>query len=212
MEISISSNSITGDYIDTKFGTCHDSFAVVPCAKFCSDPCISIWMRAKWNFHHIWIVMEKLLVKWAPGPQLFKVSWYPILPVTSTNPKPGLPCLWVMSRAPWWEVINIILHIPHTKHTSGCNHIAYACWNPGYWIMGHDTWSLKREWFSMEELLVHLSSSYHRTLYWWLSTKLWYHQTSNISGTSVGNKIVDHSDVAGASPVGAAPTTSSFSA
>ena len=36
---------------------------------------------------------------------------------------------------------------------------------------------------------------------------LWlYHQTSNISRSLVGNKIVDHSDV-----VGAAPTTSSFS-
>ena len=38
-----------------------------------------------------------------------------------------------------------------------------------------------------------------------------YCQTSNISGTLVGNKIVDHSDVVGASPVGAAHTTSSFS-
>ena len=38
-----------------------------------------------------------------------------------------------------------------------------------------------------------------------------YHKTSNISGTLVRNKIVDHSDVVGASPVGAAPTTSSFS-
>ena len=37
-----------------------------------------------------------------------------------------------------------------------------------------------------------------------------YCQTSNISRTGVGNKIADHSDVAGASPVGAAPTTSSF--
>ena len=36
-------------------------------------------------------------------------------------------------------------------------------------------------------------------------------QVSNISRTLVGNKIVDHSDVVGASPVGAAPTTSSFS-
>ena len=36
-------------------------------------------------------------------------------------------------------------------------------------------------------------------------------QTSNISHTSVGNNIVDHSDVVGASSVGAAPTTSSFS-
>ena len=38
-----------------------------------------------------------------------------------------------------------------------------------------------------------------------------YRQVSNIGPTLVGNKIVDHSDVVGASPVGAAPTTSSFS-
>ena len=38
-----------------------------------------------------------------------------------------------------------------------------------------------------------------------------YCQTSNISCTLVGKDIVDHSDVVGASPVGAAPTTSSFS-
>ena len=38
-----------------------------------------------------------------------------------------------------------------------------------------------------------------------------YRKTSNISPTLVGNKIVDNSDVVGASPVGATPTTSSFS-
>ena len=38
-----------------------------------------------------------------------------------------------------------------------------------------------------------------------------YRQVSNIRHTLVGNKIADHSDVVGASPVGAAPTTSSFS-
>ena len=37
-----------------------------------------------------------------------------------------------------------------------------------------------------------------------------YRKTSNISPTFVGNNIVDNSDVVGASPVGAAPTTSSF--
>ena len=44
------------------------------------------------------------------------------------------------------------------------------------------------------------------------STILWdnHRQVSNISPTSVSNKIVDHSDIVGASPVGAAPTTSSF--
>ena len=38
-----------------------------------------------------------------------------------------------------------------------------------------------------------------------------YRKTSNLSRTLVGNKIVDHSDEVRASPVGAAPTTSSFS-
>ena len=38
-----------------------------------------------------------------------------------------------------------------------------------------------------------------------------YCQTSNVRGISVGNKLADHSDVVGASPVSAAPTTSSFS-
>ena len=38
-----------------------------------------------------------------------------------------------------------------------------------------------------------------------------YRETSNIRRTLVGNEIVDHSDLVGASPVGAAPTTSSFS-
>ena len=38
-----------------------------------------------------------------------------------------------------------------------------------------------------------------------------YRQTTNIIRTLVGNNIVYHSDVFGASPVGAASTTSSFS-
>ena len=38
-----------------------------------------------------------------------------------------------------------------------------------------------------------------------------YRKISNIRLAFVGQKIVDHSDVVGASPVGAAPTISSFS-
>ena len=38
-----------------------------------------------------------------------------------------------------------------------------------------------------------------------------YRKTPDLSRSSVGNKVVDNSDVVGASPVGAAPTTSSFS-
>ena len=37
-----------------------------------------------------------------------------------------------------------------------------------------------------------------------------HRQTSNINRTLVGNEITDQSDVAGALPVGAAPTKSSF--
>ena len=61
--------------------------------------------------------------------------------------------------------------------------------------------------------------SWYGTSYWWVEVTVaicrpvnrMYCQTSNISRTLVGNKIVDHSDVVGASSVGAAPTTSSFS-
>ena len=38
-----------------------------------------------------------------------------------------------------------------------------------------------------------------------------YYPTSNVSHTLVGNKIADQADVVGALPIGAAPTTSSFS-
>ena len=38
-----------------------------------------------------------------------------------------------------------------------------------------------------------------------------YFRTCNIKGTVVSNKLVDHSGVVGAAPVGASPTTSSFS-
>ena len=44
-----------------------------------------------------------------------------------------------------------------------------------------------------------------------IATDRSYRQVSNIKRSLVGNYIVDHSDVVGASPVGAAPTTSSFS-
>ena len=45
----------------------------------------------------------------------------------------------------------------------------------------------------------------------WNEISHYYRQVSNIRRTLLGNKFVDHSDVVGASPVGAAPTTSSFS-
>ena len=40
---------------------------------------------------------------------------------------------------------------------------------------------------------------------------MYLRKTSIISRTPIGNEIVDLSDIVGASPVGTAPTTSSFS-
>ena len=54
-------NSIARCHITKKFCT-----TVVACAKFHSND-ITTWMRAEWNFHQIWITMENLFVKWAPG-------------------------------------------------------------------------------------------------------------------------------------------------
>ena len=58
---------------------------------------------------------------------------------------------------------------------------------------------------NMNEQVNHLNS---QVLQYTIHT---YCQTSNISCTLIGNKIVDNSDVVGASPAGAAPTTSSYS-
>ena len=55
---------------------------------------------------------------------------------------------------------------------------------------------------------------FHTQLWGQVCLYIWiyiYRQTSNIRRALVGNIIVDHPDVVGASPVGAAPTTSSYS-
>ena len=70
-----------------------------------------------------------------------------------------------------------------------------------------DPWLTLSDPISTSEISVITWSS------WWFVTFTalgQYCQTCNISCTFVGNKIVDHSDVVGASPVGTAPTTSSF--
>ena len=76
MEISFCSHPNTNKVIATIFGTWHDSWAVVACAKCCCDMIISSWIRAKWNFHHIWIVMEKSLVKWVPDLNVLTLTLY----------------------------------------------------------------------------------------------------------------------------------------
>ena len=60
-------NSIVSHLIATNFCTCHNSTAVVACAKFCSDHILRIGMRAKQNLHRTWIAIKMSLVKYTPG-------------------------------------------------------------------------------------------------------------------------------------------------
>ena len=73
MANSFCCNFIYGYQIATKFWTCHDSPAVVSCAKFCSDH-IRIEMWAKQKYRRIWMVMENTIVKWATDFKLTKLD------------------------------------------------------------------------------------------------------------------------------------------
>ena len=82
------------------------------------------------------------------------------------------------------------------------------------WYMWSSTYVLLQPFviFSIFFQIIDLDDwQIHVTKLKYFSYYLTYRKTSNIRRTLVGNKIVDHSDVVGASPVGAAPTTSSFS-
>ena len=68
MENQFQCNSTAEYRIVIKFCTCHDSTAVLPCAKFHSDQFVSTWMNAEWTFHRIWITMEKSFVKSVTDP------------------------------------------------------------------------------------------------------------------------------------------------
>ena len=62
MEKWFKCNSIVGYHITTKFCTCHDSTAVMPCAKFDNNHPTTILMRAELNSQWIWITMAKSFV------------------------------------------------------------------------------------------------------------------------------------------------------
>ena len=106
----------------------------------------------------------------------------------------------------WWSIL-------HVNAVQGPLLLTWIILIPT-WISNHicnEVWDEITQTFPKLQRL-------HR---WSLGMDKWFHpilykgcdyrQVSNINCTLIGNKIVDHSDVVGASPVGAAPTTSSFS-
>ena len=102
----------------------------------------------------------------------------------------------------WWQVPHCLLQWPLGDHVSQVrSQLGHRCATPG---LGY-VWDLvlARSGYINCVVLSHSMSD---------KPPIWYYRkTSNISRTLVCNKIVDNSDVVGASPVGAAPTTSSFS-
>ena len=112
----------------------------------------------------------------------------------------------------------------NTTTTTTTITITTVTWqSPPSGTAGHERWGNRRQrshggnpkngcllsWHS------HTSVSLNALQKWRLKVNVWsgsrYRQTSNIRRTLIGSKLVGHSDVDGASPVGAAPTTSSFS-
>ena len=64
MENSQCCNSIPLPQIVTKFGTFHDDTAVATCANLVTITSSEYLDESKWNSHEIWILIEKLLVKY----------------------------------------------------------------------------------------------------------------------------------------------------
>ena len=88
---------------------------------------------------------------------------------------------------------------PRSKKTS--KHCVTGLWQKiqGWPVNSLHKWPVMWKMFPFDDIM--------QAAYFWDN----YRQVSNISRTLVGNKIVDNSDAVGASPVGAAPTTSSLS-
>ena len=76
-EITVCLCSFPGNEIATNFCTCHDSCAVVTCAKFCGDHFVIIRLRVKGNCIWIWITSE---MKWTPSRSQGQHSSYQYCP------------------------------------------------------------------------------------------------------------------------------------
>ena len=113
-------NSVRGHQIATNFCTCHDSTAVVPCTKFCSDHCIRIEVRANRNFHRIWIAMEKPLVKRGPVCPIASISEVPHWRRNDSRERRDAPLVKtdrnISSWEEFWYACIINFYFIHNKH------------------------------------------------------------------------------------------------
>ena len=84
------------DLIRSQFCTCHDSWAVMTCAKLWHDWIIRIELKSKWIFKSFQLWAQKLFVKW----------------VTDVTVATGLPGNWCYHRE-HWNVPTQGMHLGH---------------------------------------------------------------------------------------------------
>ena len=82
--------------ITTKFYTCHNSYAVVACAKIYNDQIFRIWITWKINYFQIWVVSEKLLLKCSPDS-----GWHFLLLTSMRSYQPELWLQQAIGAAKW---------------------------------------------------------------------------------------------------------------
>ena len=78
-------NFILSHQITIKLCTCHDSCAVMACAKFCSDHFIRIWTRVEWYLHWIGILSGKSSIIWSTMSDKNKISYEPHIKLSGQN-------------------------------------------------------------------------------------------------------------------------------
>ena len=110
---------------------------------------------------------------------------------------------WTLSR--WQSHIQVNLTIFLFTSISSIHYLLCAAWVLHFSHLHHLS---ERPTI---EIYIYISYIWYVCIYSYWCVYDSYRQVSSIRRTLVGNKIVDNSDVVGASPVGAAPTTSSLS-
>ena len=132
-------SSVPGHQIATKFCTCHDSYAVMSCAKFCSNHFIRIWMKTNricikielwlkihmWDGSLIWMVTltQKatctlsgiLICGWAGGATIQLLWFTNVNCVNGVADRLTLKCVKILSSRCWiyfWKPVKIMFALP----------------------------------------------------------------------------------------------------
>ena len=121
---------------------------------------------------------------------------------------------WLMTPGPWFnmKITSCQYRKSHCVSSYLYNGIYYTGKMASFYWISHlaiTSTSVDLSWY-ISETLWHLPEVMLQEIIMIPITKT-YRQVSNIRHTIVGNSIADHSDVVGATPVGAAPIASSFS-